>query len=257
MNANAAGSTFLKPKGGWLRRRAQQAVRASFERAYRQVQVDPAHYLVQLRRAHGLPIVSFRDMFSIPTPVVNYLAEHTVTASMKMALAEGAGTGLGGVLAVVPDAGLLAAITVRMIQKLSLIHGFEYASEDEVADLWIAMATAAGVDLGKDVLRKEVIERFVPRLIEQIAVRAGSDLVERGLACLVPVVSSVVGGTLNYYFVREWGRRAHRHFREKHLLFRQMSKQEIAGREVNPRLNVVQENTSLALAAMDPPTTIS
>ncbi|MGO9268810.1 MAG: EcsC family protein [Terriglobia bacterium] len=212
--------SYAKPQGGWLRRRAQQAMRTGLWSAYRRVQVDPAQYLLQLRRAHGLPIMSFRDMFSIPTPVIDYLAERAVAASMKMALAEGAGTGLGGALTIVPDAGLLAAITVRMIQKLSLIHGFEYASEDEVADLWIAMATAAGVDLGKDFLRKEVIERFVPRLIEQIAVRAGSDLVERGLARLVPVLSSVVGGTLNYYFVREWGRRAHRHFREKHLLFR-------------------------------------
>jgi len=212
--------SYAQPQGGWLRRRAQQAMRTGFESAYRRVQVDPTQYLLQLRRAHGLPIMSFRDMFSIPTPVVDYLAESAVAASMKMALAEGAGTGLAGVLAIVPDAGLLAVITVRMIQKLSLIHGFEYASEDEVADLWIATATAAGVDLGKDFLRKEVIERFVPRLIEQIAVRAGSDLVERGLARLVPVLSSVVGGTLNYYFVREWGRRAHRHFREKHLLFR-------------------------------------
>jgi len=221
MKANATADPIcFQSAGGWLRRRAQQAMRAGFERAYRRVQVDPARYLVDLRRAHGLPITSFRDMFSIPAPVVDYLAGSTVAASMKMALAEGAGTGLVGVLSIVPDAGLLAAITVRMIQKLSLIHGFEYASEEEVADLWIAMATAAGVDLGKDLLRKEVIERFVPRLIERIALTAGSDLVERGLARMVPVLSSVVGGTLNYYFVREWGRRAHRHFREKHLLFR-------------------------------------
>jgi len=29
-------------------------------------------------------------------------------------------------------------------------------------------------------------------------------------------VSGALGGALNYYFVREWGRRAGRHFREKH-----------------------------------------
>jgi hypothetical protein len=33
----------------------------------------------------------------------------------------------------------------------------------------------------------------------------------------VPLVSSVVGGTLNYYFIRGWGSRAQKHFRERRL----------------------------------------
>jgi hypothetical protein len=74
--------------------------------------------------------------------------------------------------------------------------------------------------MGKDLLRKEVIERFVPRIVERIAIRAGSEIAENGLARLVPVLGSVMGGTLNYYFVRGWGRRAQRHFRERHLLLR-------------------------------------
>jgi membrane protein DedA with SNARE-associated domain len=31
------------------------------------------------------------------------------------------------------------------------------------------------------------------------------------------VLSSVIGATLNYYFVRTWGERALAHFHEKHL----------------------------------------
>jgi hypothetical protein len=159
-------------------------------------------------------------MNSLPLPVVDYLADKTIRASMKMAMLEGAGTGFGGVLSVLPDVGFLGGITWRMIQKLSLIHGFEYASEDDMADLWLAAASAAGVDMGKDLLRKEVIERFVPRIVERIAIQAGGEIAENGLARLVPVLGSVMGGTLNYYFVRGWGRRAQRHFRERHLLLR-------------------------------------
>ena len=40
-------------------------------------------------------------------------------------------------------------------------------------------------------------------------------------ARLVPLVSSAACGALNYYFIRGWGRRAQRHFRERHLLVRQ------------------------------------
>jgi len=195
-------------------------MKAGLLRAYRGLGVNPDKYLHHLRRAYGLPVTSFRAMNSLPLPVVDYLADKTIRASMKMAMLEGAGTGFGGVLSVLPDVGFLGGITWRMIQKLSLIHGFEYASEDDMADLWLAAASAAGVDMGKDLLRKEVIERFVPRIVERIAIRAGSEIAENGLARLVPVLGSVMGGTLNYYFVRGWGRRAQRHFRERHLLLR-------------------------------------
>jgi hypothetical protein len=189
-------------------------------RAYRGVGVNPEKFLKHLRRAYGLHVTSFREMKTVPLPVVDYLADKTIRAAMKLAMLEGAGTGLGGLLSILPDVGILGGITWRMIQKLSLIHGFEYASEDDLADLWLAAASAAGVDMSKDLLRKQVIERFVPRIIERIAVQGGGEIAENGLARMVPVLGSVMGGALNHYFVRGWGRRAQRHFRERHLLLR-------------------------------------
>jgi hypothetical protein len=204
----------------WIRRRTEQAMKIGLLRTYRGVGVDPDKFLRQLRRAYGLHVTSFSEMNTVPQAVVDYLADKTIRASMKMAMMEGAGAGLGGVLSILPDVGFLGGITWRMIQKLSLVHGFEYSSDEDMADLWLAAASAAGVDLGKDIVRKQVIERFVPDLIERIAVRAGGEIVENGLCRLVPVLGSVMGGTLNYYFVRGWGRRAQRHFRERHLLLR-------------------------------------
>jgi hypothetical protein len=189
-------------------------------RAYRGVGVNPDKYLKHLRRAYGLRITSFGEMNTVPLPVVNYLADKIIRASMKMAMLEGAGAGLGGMLSILPDVGILGGITWRMIQKLSLVHGFEYAGEDDMADLWLAAASAAGVDMGKDLVRKQVIERFLPRLIERIAVQAGGEIAENGLCRLVPLLGSAMSGTLNYYFVRGWGRRAQRHFRERHILLR-------------------------------------
>ena len=211
----------MPPRGSsWIRRGAQQSMKIGLLRAYRGVGVNPDKYLRHLCRAYGLHVTSFREMNTVPLPVVDYLADKTIRASMKMAMLEGAGAGLGGMLSVLPDVGFLGGITWRMIQKLSLVHGFDYASEDDMADLWLAAASAAGVDMGKDLVRKQVIERFVPRVIERIAVQAGGEIAENGLCRLVPVLGSVMGGTLNYYFVRGWGRRAQRHFRERHLLLR-------------------------------------
>ena len=201
----------------WLARQIQWALNLGFMRAYRTVNVDPHRYILHLRRAHGLPINSLHQVYSFHPAALDHIADQTIKASMKLAAAEGAGFGVGGLITIVPEFGVLAAITLRMMQKLSLIYGFGYSTDAEVAELWIATASAAGVDVGKDFLEKEVIERFVPRLIRRIAAKAGTEVAEKWSGRLVPVLSSAIGGTLNYYFVREWGQRAKQYFREKHL----------------------------------------
>jgi hypothetical protein len=212
---------FSRDQNSWLMNRAQEALRRGFTQAYETVRVDPAKYLLQLQAAHGLPISSFRGVYSLDPGVLEQLAEETIQAAMKIAAAEGAGMGLGGLLTVLPDLSILAAITLRTIQKLSLIYGFEYNTDAEVADLWMATASAAGVDIGREVLEKELVNRFVPRVIRAVAVKASGEVVEKWSARLIPVASSFIGGGLNYYFVRAWGNRARNHFRERHMQVRQ------------------------------------
>ena len=217
----------------WLTRRIQWAFNLGLTRAYRRVQVDPYKYLLHLRRAHGLPIDSIDQVYFVHPAALDHIADLTIKASTKLAAAEGAGFGIGGLISVVPDFGVLSAITLRMMQKLSLIYGFGYSTDAEVAELWIAAASAAGVDVGKDFLEKEVIERFVPRVIRRIAAQASTEVAEKWSRRLVPVFSSAIGGALNYYFVREWGRRAKRYFREKHMSVRvQLGSQSTERREL-------------------------
>jgi uncharacterized protein (DUF697 family) len=115
------------------------------------------------------------------------------------------------------DLSILAAITLRTIQKVSLIYGFEYNTDEETAELWIAAASAAGVDISREVLEKEVVNRFVPKVIQRIAAQASAEVVEKWSGRLIPIASSAIGAGLNYYFVRAWGERAKSHFRQKHL----------------------------------------
>lgn len=189
--------------------------------AYETVRVDPAHFLFQLQGAHGLPISTFRGMATLPMETVDDIAEQTIRAGMKIAAVEGAGLGLGGIFTVVPDMGILAAITLRTVQKLSLIHGFEFNTDEEVAELWVAMASAAGVDISRELVEKQVVNRFVPRVIRVIAAKASTEFVEKWAGRLVPVLSAAIGAGLNYYFVRVWSERARAHFRAKHMLLRQ------------------------------------
>lgn len=191
-------------------------MRAGFRRAYNGVQVDPQKFLHQFRKAHRLPIHTWSDMFHVEERVVNHHAARVVKSAMRTAALEGAGFGLGGMLTILPDAGILSAITIRMLQKLSLIYGFEYKTEEEVAELWLAAASAAGLDLGREFIEKQAMEKIVPRIIDRIAVRVGSEVAEKWSGRLIPLLSSGIGGTLNYYFVRSWGRRAQTHFLGRH-----------------------------------------
>jgi EcsC protein family len=193
------------------------AAGAGFRRAYSQVQVDERKYLRHVQRAHRLPVGSWQEMFHLGPEIIDPIAVGTIKSASRMAALEGAGLGLGGFLTVVPDMGILSAITLRMLQKLSLLYGFEYSTEEETVNLWIAAASAAGLDLGRDFIEKQAVERLVPRIIDRMAVKVGTEVAEKWAGRIVPVLSAGAAGALNYYFVRASGRRAQRHFLARHL----------------------------------------
>ena len=219
----------------WLRRRAETALVGGLTRAYSTVRVDPAKFLLQLRAAYRVPISGYHGVFSLEIRELDIVAESIIRGGMKVAAVEGAGLGLGGLITIVPDLGILSAITMRTIQKLSLLYGFEFNTDEEIAELWIAAASAAGVDISRELLEKEVINKFVPKVIQRIAARASTEVVEKWAGRVIPLASSVLGAGLNYWFVRAWGERARTHFRERHLLLRQ--------RANNPALAGMSEPT--------------
>ena len=204
----------------WLRRRVEDGMRRGFQRAYETVKVDPAKFLLRVRAAYGLPITNFQGVYSLEVAQLDALAHRVIRSGMKVAAAEGAGFGLGGLMTIIPDLGILSGVTLRTIQKLSLLYGFEFNTEEETAELWIAAASAAGVDISRELLEKEVVSRFVPRVIQRIAAQASREVVEKWSGRIIPLASSVIGAGLNYYFVRAWGERARSHFRKRHMEIR-------------------------------------
>jgi hypothetical protein len=205
------------PKQAWVRRRLETSIRRSLQHAYQTVRVNPSKFLLQLQAAYGLPIRSFGGVYTVEVEVLDRVAAEIIGSGMKLAAIEGAGLGIGGVLTIVPDLSILAGITLRTIQKLSLLYGFELNTDAEIAELWVAAASAAGVDITRELVEKEVVNRFVPKVIQRIAFKASAEVVEKWTARFIPVVSSALGAGLNYYFVRAWGLRAREHFLRRHL----------------------------------------
>jgi len=223
----------------WLRRRVENALTKGLTRAYSTVKVDPGKFLLQLRAAYRLPISGYHGVYSLTMGELDVVADEIIHSGMKVAALEGAGFGLGGLMTIVPDLGILSAITMRTIQKLSLVYGFEFNTEHEIAELWIAAASAAGVDISRELLEKEVVNKFVPRVIQRIAARASGEVVEKWAGRVIPLASSAIGAGLNYWFVRAWGQRAKAHFRQRHLLLRQSAHEALTapGPQILPASN--------------------
>jgi len=62
-----------------------------------------------------------------------------------------------------------------------------------------------------------MIEKLAPRIAERLALKFGQEAAEKWVGRLIPLASSVVGGVLNFSFVRTWGRRVQRNLRARHL----------------------------------------
>jgi len=104
------------------------------------MKVDPERYPEHLRVAHNLPALTCEGVYSVNVAPLDQFAERTIRGSMRIDAAKGAGLGIGGMLTIIPDLGILAAITIRMIQKLSLVYGFPYNTNQEEAELCVAAA---------------------------------------------------------------------------------------------------------------------
>lgn len=212
---------MVDDRKSWLRGRVEKALVKGLTHAYQGVRVDPQKFLLQLKVAYRVPISGYHGVFSLDIRELDVVSDSVIRSGMRMAALEGAGFGLGGLITIVPDLGILSAITMRTIQKLSLLYGFEYNTDDEIAELWIAAASAAGVDISRELIEREVVNRFVPKVIQRIAARASTEVVEKWAGRMIPLASAAIGAGLNYWFVRAWGERARTHFRGRHLKVRE------------------------------------
>jgi uncharacterized protein (DUF697 family) len=186
-------------------------------RGLRSVEIDPEDFRRHLADKHGLWVPNFARMKDVPIERVDAIAAALIRDAERLALAEGAGFGLGGMITFLPDASLLTVITLRLVQRLTLLYGFESRGSDQRIELWKAAAAAAGIDYGKDLAEKQLVERLAPRIVERFAAKIGAETAEKWVGRLIPLAGSAIGGALNFSFVRGWGRRVQRHLRTKHL----------------------------------------
>lgn len=207
-------------KGSLAGRTLRRLVRFGVLRGLRTVEVDPEDFRRQLADRYGLWVPSFERMRDVPIENLDAIAATLIRDAERRAFAGGAGFGLGGMITLLPDASLLTVITLRLVQRLALLYGFDSQDGDQHLEMWKAAAAAAGIDYGKDLAEKQILEKLGPRIAKLFAQKIGAEAAEKWAGRLVPLASSAVGGALNFSFVRGWGRRVQRHLRTKHLAAR-------------------------------------
>src|SRR5579864_2141585 len=118
----------------WLAGKLESGLAQGLTRAYQAMQVEPDSYLRHLQTAHRLDVSSYEELFAQPPLALDAIADQTIRSAMKIATVEGSSLGLFGFASVLPDMAILATISVQMMQKLSLIYGFPYGSDEERAE---------------------------------------------------------------------------------------------------------------------------
>jgi uncharacterized protein (DUF697 family) len=227
-------------KGSLAGRTMGRLLRFGVLRGMRSVEVDPEEFRRQLANRHGLWVPNFVRMRDVPIEQLDAIAAKLIRDAERVALAGGVGFGMGGMITFLPDASFLTVVTLRLVQRLALLYGFESGGHDQRMEMWKTAAAAAGVDYGKDLAEKQILEKLTPRIAKRFAEKLGAEAAERWMGRLVPLASSAIGGALNFSFVRGWGRRVQRHLRTKYLEAKASShppvparttvKQEIPGR---------------------------
>ncbi len=117
------------------RRAVGRFLRFGMLRGLRSVEIDPEEFRRSLADRHGLWVPHFGRMKDAPLEKLDAIAGRLIHSAQRLAMAQGAGFGLGGIITIVPDAGLLTVITLRLIQKLCLLYGFEENGSERRAQM--------------------------------------------------------------------------------------------------------------------------
>src|ERR1700739_3703201 len=76
----------------------------------RSVEFDPEKFRRSLAEKHGLWVPHFGRMKDAPLDKLDAIAERLIHDAQRLAMAQGAGFGLGGMITVIPDTGFLTII---------------------------------------------------------------------------------------------------------------------------------------------------
>lgn len=172
------------------------------------------HYLINDRqtlfhvsRAAGIASgsLSIEEVAHVPLSVLNQVAEETKELHKQIATMQGATTGFGGIFTLAIDIPALLGLSLRVLQEMALIYGYQPREKKErifiVKCLQFASADYVGkqsilkqlADSGK--VQREAISEF--QGWREVIITYGDNYGWKKLFQLVPVIGIVFGAIIN------------------------------------------------------------
>ncbi len=187
---------------------------------------DPTVLAEHQARDHT--VHEFADIRNVSLKQKDAVAEHFAAQYRHRALLTGAVTGLPGglwaLLATGADVQLTAIYAVRMASKVAQSYGYDTSILNEQAHLADVLALMAGVDSLRGVgnwLTREGLTQFLPRVMPRLLTRLSVKLTEEQMAKwigrIIPGVSAVIGGSIDYGFMRVAGERAIAYYHNRYV----------------------------------------
>lgn len=188
---------------------------------------DPAVLAQHRRRGHD--VKTFEDIQKLKLAQMDRVAKDFARKFRHRAAITGAVTGLpGGLWALVAagaDVQLTAVYAVRMAADIAQAYGYDTADVEEQAHLAEVLALAAGIDSLRGIgnwLTREGLVRLLPDVLPRVLMRLSVQITEEQAAKwvgrLIPGLGAVVGGAIDYTFLRVAGDRAVAYYHNRYLI---------------------------------------
>lgn len=177
--------------------------------------INDRQTLYHISKAAGIKkgSLSLEEVAHVPLSVLNQVAEETKEHHKQIATMQGATTGIGGIFMLAIDIPALLGMSLRVLQEMALIYGYQPRDKKErifiVKCLQFASADFVGkrailnqlaeTDSGK--LQREAISEF--QGWREVIITYGDNYGWKKLFQLVPVIGIVFGAIINRSTIEE------------------------------------------------------
>ena len=173
-------------------------------------------------------IKRFEDIRSASLAQKDAVARSLARDYRRRAAVTGAVTGLpGGAWAIVAagaDVQLTAIYAVRMAASVAQAYGYNTTDLQEQAELADVLAIAAGVDtlrgVGQYLSRQGLVHllpEILPRILTRLSLKLTEEQAAKWVGRLIPGFGALIGGSIDYGFLRVAGDRAVAHYHNRIL----------------------------------------
>lgn len=172
------------------------------------------------------------------------LANNVHNWAIGMAAAEGAATGFFGILTIAADIPAIITLALRTIHKTGLCYGYESIDENDnqfilgilaasgansVAEKVAALTTLRSIEevtvakqtwkaMAEKAAEQQISKEGAIMAIKNLAKQIGINITKRKALQAIPAIGSLVGGSVNGWYIKDVGWAARRAFQERWLI---------------------------------------